>query len=283
MIKRCLLLVFIAILGIQCSENFEEKFENKEIDFTPDIKKTGMDVAYEIRVQVKNMYQQKIFTRSHLENDEILKMKTVLNQDYGIQDLKTIAHRINSLTPIQRKILKQISEAKKESSSFDDFASKLESINDNILKNVPEVEQKRLLLVNSIIYYSYKEINALMSEGFLPRRTLLTIPRTKSRNEITGPTSGSLGDWCKEGLSTVWLAAAIEPTPVGEVVATGLTIIAGGVLLYEFLVYCFTSPGLSQKQCAELYADCLNKGGKLGGECYDCYRYCETQGVWNCY
>lgn len=283
MIKKCMLLIFIAIFGIQCSDNFEENFENKDIVFAPDIEKVGMDVAHDIRIRVMSMYQQKILTRSHLDNDEIMKMRTLLNEDHELSDLKTIANRINSLTPIQKRVLKQISEAKKESSSYNEFVLKLKDINDYILQNVPEIEQTRLLVVNSIIYYSYKEINALTSEGFLTQQILLTTPRLKSGNEISGPTSGSLGDWCKTGLSTVWLAAAIEPTPFGEVVATGLTVIVGGVMLYEFLVSCFTSPGLSQKQCAELYAECIQKGGNLGGKCYDCYRYCEVQGVWNCY
>lgn len=282
MIKKCLLLVFITILGIQCSNSFEESFREEEILFTPEIDKVGKDVALNIRKRVENMYQQRILTKSHFKNNEILKINSQLREDNILPNLKTIANRINSLSPVQKNVLKQISDAKKESCSYEEFAYKLKCINAYILQEVPEIEQIRLLVVNSIIYYSYKEINALISEGYLPQKTLLSFSRLKTPSEDLGPTSGSIGEWCKSGLSTVWLAATLEPSPFGEVVATGATIVVGGILLYEFLVYCFSNSGLSQKQCAELYSDCIQKGGKLGGECYDCYRYCETQGVWNC-
>lgn len=67
-------------------------------------------------------------------------------------------------------------------------------------------------------------------------------------------------------LAQVWTIALIEPTPIGETVATILTV---GILGYY---------AITRADCIDEYVRC---GG--GWQCSDCLHYCIVQGNWNCY
>lgn len=94
----------------------------------------------------------------------------------------------------------------------------------------------------------------------------------KTRSE----SGGDFGSNCRKFLATTWAIAIGEPTPAGEIVASVVTVIVAGVLLYEVVVCA------RRINCETKYADCVNSGSLPSWKCYDCYRYCQAQNVWDC-
>jgi hypothetical protein len=68
-----------------------------------------------------------------------------------------------------------------------------------------------------------------------------------------------------------------EPTPAGEIVASVITVVVGGILLYEVV----TCPKpLSVNECIEKYVDCVEHTSGYG--CDMCLHRCRSSGHWDC-
>lgn len=302
--KIFVLLGMIVILLSQCSENDEMVFDNEiSSGFSKQADEYGKLVASHIREIVREAYNSEeiefITSREQINQlvrtvgeklpiHELSRSSKLPFDHMTKEQIVEMAQKVKSLSNEQLEVIEMISNAKRESNSAGEFSQKLLDIKEYIKENVLEIEQERLLMVVSALYFSLKEVEALVSEGYLPGEysrssQVNMMTRSGEAGDVTGPTPGNIATWCKEGLSTVWLVAVAEPSPVGELIATGATLIVGGYLLYQYMVHCYVSPGYTVEECLELYIKCMNLPGEYeGGRCYDCYRYCEAQKVWNC-
>ena len=119
-----------------------------------------------------------------------------------------------------------------------------------------------------------------------PARLRYAKVRLKSANMEDDPERPS---WWSSGnsrsmLSSIWLIAFAEPTPFGEIVATGATIIVGGIILYEFIgsytnADATTNPNLAH--CLRIYIRCT--GQTPQHDCSTCMQFCNAQGHWDTY
>jgi hypothetical protein len=139
--------------------------------------------------------------------------------------------KVKNLTALQIKFVERIIEECGESTSYDDFSKRLLAINKDISSSVPEIQQERLYNITAVLYYGMGEIENLEKQG-----QMLSTPyngvqpvRLKSGNE----SGGGWGASCRKFLATVWVIAVGEPTPAGEIVASVITVVVGGILLYE--------------------------------------------------
>lgn len=278
------LIAFLSILFISCSEQEEVcQKEDFQISFPKEAHTFGQMVAENIRFAVEEMNKNEKVDFSSSEQVEILMKKYSQNflQQKGIFQTKSenydpiineLIDRMKSLTKTQRYVLDLISKAKQTSKSYKDFIQSLKEINKYVQKSVSPIEQERLLRTIAVIYYGAKEIQTLIQEGHIFNNSPIRLMITKS--EPTGPTPGSLSTWCSSTLSTVWLTAAIEPSPIGELVATGVTIYVGSLLLYEFVVRCKATGSLSVDECIKIYEEC--RTFTPNRPCDKCLHYCRS-------
>ena len=212
-----------------------------------------------------------------------------------------------SLSEIQVGFIHKIIEECDKSTSDHDLLVRLVSLRDKICEEVPEIEQERLLNVISMLFYSVQELNRLAAQGMTLKTTnnVGLFPRLMTSSEGGGGNEGgsnpsvTIPPECRTFLSSIWIAATIEPTPVGEVIAfIGTTVIAG-VIMYQYMA-CPAESSSSDDitnsdfdYCVERYTNCeesnengwaeRNSGGKYGHSmCYECYNDCLLNGVWDC-
>lgn len=303
--KLITLLWTVTILFSQCSTSEYEKMrDNPHIpSFPKDVEEYGKAVAKEVRGFTIDAYKNAnigfMANRKELESAINLSIKKLntnnisrsssesSNYFFSPEHLNALIQVVKTLSKKQLDVLEAISKAKQESNSSEEFLDKLVEINKFVQDNVPEIEQRRLSMIISTLYYSLQEINQLTEEGYLPGEysqydQVNILTRSGEAGEITEPTKGDIGTWCKQAIGTVWLVAIAEPTPFGELIATGATIVlATGVILYQYRVVCYSRP-LTPDECLKLYLKCMEKPGMFeGGPCYDRYVYCKAQGVWD--
>lgn len=195
---------------------------------------------------------------------------------------KVFAEKVNNLTQIQLEFINRIIEECDKSKSYPDLAKRLINVNKDISSNVPEIQQERLFTITAVLYYGIREIQKLERQGLMPRTPqsniqYLKLKRLKSGNNES---EGSFGDSCRKFLATTWTIAIGEPTPYGEIVASILTVVVGGILLYEIIVCAIEGAG--SVDCSAKYAECVNNGYLPSWRCYDCFVYCQGQNVWDC-
>lgn len=83
-------------------------------------------------------------------------------------------------------------------------------------------------------------------------------------------------------LATIWTGALVEPTPVGEVIAAGATIVVGAIFLYDLATYFYEKYQYREGEeiCYRLYERCVqfNQGY---AQCHNCLSICITaRGEW---
>ena len=188
-------------------------------------------------------------------------------------DPNTSIDAYQNLTETQISFIKRIIDESDKSSSNEVFFNRLLSINEDIYKQVPKLEQERLLMITATLYYGLVEIGNLEKQG-----QMLLTPLNHMRLVKTKSEPSDIGGTCRKILATTWAIALGEPTPVGEIVASVVTVIVGGVLLYEVVLCTYnavTNPN---------YGYCISKWAKCYGmdnACEQCFRYCMAQnGTW---
>lgn len=291
--KNLLLTIFVllSLLLSQCSKSefdVNEEFE-QEANFPTHIKKYGQSIATELRETVKNLHKMGI---DYLDANETDAFKRKFYEDF-YQASPTVAktrgsinvmqmspeefvERINGLTKIQLEFIDRIIKECNKSISYADLANRLNSINKDIYSRVPNIQQERLLTIIAVLYYGMKEIQYLEEQDLMPATPQSNIKhlKIKTRSEP----EGSFGDSCRKFLAATWVIAVGEPTPVGEVVASVVTVFVAGVLLYE-VIACkkSTSEGSNHDYCQGRYERCSSR---IFNGCSVCLQYCLTQGVW---
>ena len=212
-----------------------------------------------------------------------------------------ISKNIKPLTENQKRVLKQIAEARNKSKSYIEFSNKLATINNNIYSTVPKNEQKRLFFVTSSLYFGLKAMNEMAKQGIIPGKpegveNRLTLARLGlglnlafAQSESDPPSTDSSWWDASSGtttLGTIWIVALAEPTPFGEVGASAATIVIGSWLaaqiIYDFATDIYDSyhSGSSYDEetadhCQRLYQLCY------GYKCATCLQFCNTQGYWD--
>ena len=160
-----------------------------------------------------------------------------------------------------------------------------------MFKQVPEIEQERLLYITSALYYGIGEIQNLEKQG-----QMLITPQTKFRMRRVKTRSESGGDdfWgtCRSIYSAVAPYVVGTLTEMGEIVVSVSEVMVGGVALI-MSVLCVSDTDQFRAECAEKYRDCMDKKGPWSKEhsggwgytmcCARCLEFCRVQhGVWDC-
>lgn len=176
------------------------------------------------------------------------------------------------LTKKQLYYINRIIDETSTSRSYTDMMSRLILIADDIIIDVPEVQQVRLQNIIAVLYYGAKEMLYLESNGLIVPTPQTSVTRIKTKSEYDGAT-------CRKFLETVWTIAVGEPTPTGEIVAAVATVLVGAVWYYEVLT-CKYGSHISREDfeyCQKRFENCYST---IPDGCSKCLEYCLAQKQW---
>lgn len=201
-------------------------------------------------------------------------------------DLINIQTSNNALTDAQRNIINEIIRRYGERKSDDEFKKRLISINRNIYKIVPKIEQERLFNIISVIYYGLAEIQFLEKSGALIRYNIgndisLSRKRLKSFSE-----DGEGGTTiCREEQSAFAIAIGIINS-AGEKVTNVFRVgsVAVGVLGAFIVTWCMNREMDNQNYCVSFAQECVSNPWKDGirMDCQACLQHCLRNHEWRC-
>lgn len=292
MMKKIFFYIFSIIVFLQgCSmdDNMLNPLQDDKANFPAQSQELGKAVAKELRGIVTSLNEMGV-DYSDADSSPEFKQRFYgnLNQTLSpslLRSTNTISQtqmspevfieKVKNLTELQIKFIERIIDECKKSTSYDDFTKRLIAINKDISSSVPEIQQERLFNITAVLYYGMNEIQNLEKQGQMlstPYNSVQPI-RLKSGNE----SGGGWGASCRSFLATVWTIAVGEPTPYGEVVAAVVTVVVGGILLYE-VVTC----AKKTVDCTEKVVDCYKNSSIPDDMCTECLRYCQGQGEWDC-
>ena len=206
--------------------------------------------------------------------------KSGLTADQILPDPVTIVEKYRNLTPAQSGFIRRITDECGRSESYEQFCTALAGITKKIHRDVPVIEQERLLYIVSALYYGLSEIYNLQIKGQFPAASQagLRAPLIKTRSE------GGDGFWgsCRQIFQSVcnYVVGAVIDT--GEVVTSISRTVVGGVAVFA-VVLCFkgdTGPESNREYCMPLLDKCLGIWGGKYNQCDVCYRFCLAQGYW---
>ena len=162
-----------------CSnDDFLKPSLEDKLNFPLHIEKFGKAVANEIHQTVINLNERGVDYSNAKNTPEfkkqfyqdwaqaspgMIKTKVSQNQMFGNSLLFIEGYR--NLTHIQIEFIRRILKECDETTSYEDFGNRLANINKDIFKQVPEIEQERLLYITSALYYGIGEIQNLEKQG----------------------------------------------------------------------------------------------------------------------
>lgn len=285
----------------------EEDVQQVGIDFPEEIETFGKTVAADIRTTIINMIEQGIdyseipdsiafrerfFADWYAAHPKIIQSRSAQMEFPMEMDASEFAEKYQMLTDIQIDFIHKIIQECAQSSSDKDLLERLVVLRKEISKQVPEIEQDRLLNVISVLYYGVQTISELEAEGLMLKTPYnyneLQMAQVKTRAE-SGFTFVPEG--CRTFLATVWTIAIGEPTPFGEIVAAVITYYVGAQLIYEVMTCKKREEIDNTNYCINKYNECIQQGGKDGQahsggwgytKCANCLQFCQKQGYWNC-
>ena len=207
--------------------------------------------------------------------------KSGLTADQILPDPVTIVEKYRNLTPAQSGFIRRITDECGRSESYEQFCTALAGITKEIHRDVPVIEQERLLYIVSALYYGLSEIYNLQIKGQFPAASQagLRASLIKTRSEGGDGFRGS----CRQVFQSVcnYVVGAVIDT--GEVVTSISRTVVGGVAVFA-VVLCF---GGDSDFC-KAYADkCSEKewkyeyGSWIRMDCTVCYNFCLRNGYWN--
>ena len=276
--KKCLTLFLIAvclIVSFQCGspDYLQEPISNINVPESSD--HFGKSVALELELLVRDLHKKgvdysqlndadelysKYCDDLYLIRPEIFETKSLENSLHGPDEF---VYRINLLTDIQVKFINQIINECNNCSSYKELYERLAIINNEIRKDVPDIQQERLFNVTSFLYYSMKSIEKLESEG-----VIIPSPVVDNNRFITK----SIGNNCRKVIKATWAAALCEPTPFGEAIFLATAVVIAGIVMYEIIV-CKSD----YSYCQYLFENCYSD---IPDGCAICLQYCLNNGEW---
>lgn len=291
--KKVLLPLLTVILCIvilsRCSVN--DDFLNAEsvqkTNFPAHVEVYGETFAKELRQSINNLntmgvdYSDADKTpefRERFYKDWCSSHPTLRNSNLSMDQIgltpEEFIEGYRNLTSTQIKFINRIIDEGQKTASYSDLFNLLIDINKDIYAEVPKIEQERLLYTTAVLYYGLKEIQNLEKQGqmLLTPSNKVSVPLLKTSSE----SGGSFGETCKKFLAVTWTIAIGEPTPAGEIVASVITVVVGGYILYE-VITCT----LNAADCIKKFDECVSSG-MASWKCTDCLRYCQAQQKWDC-
>lgn len=288
--KKSLFIFILCISCFQCTKVDIQLLKPKtELNLPKDVEKNGKIVAenlYETIVNLHKMevsyedadlsidFKNRFFSDYYTANSTSILTKSSYLSQQMLMDSRFFLDRYRLLTNIQLKFIDRIIRDYEHSRTYDDIRENLRVIAFDIYKQVPKIEQERLLNIISILYYTSIALQDLEEQGLMFATPKNSIKRLKTKSAE----SGNIGDYCRKIMATVWTIAIGEPTITGEIVAAISTVIIGGVLLYEVIVCNDNTHRYSRDECIELYSSCATYAPK--SDCSTCLQFCITQGIW---
>lgn len=293
-----ILLMTTVLLFCQCSKTEFEDFPSEELieNFPKTSKQLGLAVAKEINGTIRNLHKQGVDYSKANETAGFRKsfyadffkaspstIKTKGTESVATTNIEEFMRRVNNLTKIQIDFINRIIKECSASTSDFDFYNKLITINNDIYTSVPEIQQERLFNITSILYYGMKEIRSLEFQGLM-----ISTPRSNMQHLLlktkSEPGGGSFGETCRNVLAVSFAAAVATPIP-GDEVIVGVTLIGyiAALQLYEYIVCTGKKfPSSDHEYCMRYFEECGKSNTIPYNQCEQCYRYCMSQGFWNC-
>lgn len=290
-----ILLMTTVLLFCQCSKTEFEDFSSKEQieNFPKTSKQFGLAVAKELNGTIRNLHKQGV---DYSKANGTAKFKESFYNDFfkaspsAIKTKSTTCvattspeefmRRVNNLTKIQIDFIEKIIKECNASTSDADFYKKLITINDDIYASVPKIQQERLFNITSVLYYGMKEIQSLDAQGLM-----IPTPRSNMQHLLVKTKSESGGgEACRNVLAASFAVAIATPIP-GDEVIIGVTLIGyiAALQLYEYIVCTKKSSSSSDHEyCMTYFEKCRKSSTIPYNQCEQCYRYCVSQGFWNC-
>lgn len=302
------LLLGVLLSGCSVKDDSIGLFNENDPQFPSHIEKYGKELAKNIEqtVAVLNKqggdysnadYSQEFYERFYTDwfgaVSIVTKSKKTLNQSEI--DPLVLVEKYRNLTPVQRQFIKRIETEGSQSRSYEEFCSIIKKINQDIYNEVPKIEQERLLLMTSFLYYGLSKIYHLQTQGkmLITPQTNLQLAMVKTRSE-----SGSGGFWqtCRK------IYEATCSYVVGAVIATGEFVSsisleavvtgAGTVMMYAVLL-CLPGDTSANKEiydyCNKKFDECHVPGNPWAQDngagysmCRRCHEYCLSSGIWDC-
>lgn len=301
--KKLLLIFVIPLVSCifyGCSTNDDfSSFEKGKTNFPSYIEEYGIALAKEFRQTAYNLNEMGIFYshadaspefRERFFNDWYAASPTATRSGISEKDMDIYADPIafaegyRNLTDIQKKFIARIISESESSNSSEEFFSRLLSINKDIYAQVPEIEQERLFMVSSTLYYLVGEIESLKKSGQMFAGTFNSMPLLKTRSENG---DGFWGE-CSEFFSNVaYTVGMYISRPGGQAIvkAVSRVVTIGGYVGYS-IIACLLMTGDTpqyKQYCIDKYVACIQAGILYQWQCDACRIYCEGQhGVWDC-
>lgn len=293
-----ILLLATVLMFCQCSKTEFEDISNKEQieNFPETSKQFGLAVAKELNGTIRNLHKQGVdYSKANITAEfkesfytDFFKAssnatKTKSTNSVVTTSPKEFMRRINNLTKIQIDFINRINNECSASTSDTDFYNKLITINNDIYALVPEIQQERLFNITSVLYYSMKEIQNLEAQGLMiptPRSNMRHL-LVKTKSESGG---GSFAETCRNVLAASFAVAVATPIP-GDEIIVGVTLIGyiAALQLYEYVVCTKKKfPSDDHEYCMKLFEQCDKSNTIPYNQCEQCYRFCMSQGWWNC-
>jgi hypothetical protein len=265
------------------SDSWDE-MPNDKTNFSEHSEKYGKAVAAELHKTIINLNKIGV-DYSTADNSIIFKERFYkdlykVNQNVNMKDdirqvdPAVFAEKVRNLTNIQIEFIQRIIKECETSASYQELLDKLLNINKDINLQVPEIEQERLYNITAVLYYGMKEIQNLEKQGQMLRTPHNIIQRVRLKS---GSEPSDFGASCSKFLATTWAIAIGEPTPAGEIVATVMTVMVGGLLLYEVIVCSSSSDSSDYNHCQQKYQNCYSP---IPDGCGICLQFCLVQGYW---
>lgn len=229
-------------------------------------------------------------------SSSIPKLKSNKISNNPLSDPEVIQERAE-MTEVQNKFVKKLTELVLERLPEEDFKQRLIKINNDVINDVPKIEQERIFTIISVLYYSFIEIQHLESKGQIVRQNRINsvsnhLPRLKSFSEDGD--GGSTGECKQETSYAEVLVGAIRTWGSGITEkATSVVKGAGAALGTWLVIWCKMNDITDDfEYCGEILERCQTPGnhptwvnsGPAGAnnKCIDCFLNCTRIGAWTC-
>ena len=254
-----------------------------------ELKRVGLNVANELRKTIIAMHENNVsFSNSNSSEEfceyfykEYAKYSYTLDSigkgyAFIMDNMMTNAEFLDSyfnITSLQKDYIDKISNTLSKKNSYNEMLNALSELCIEVNNEIPDIQRLRVLKIISVLYYGLSVIAEMESTGMFPL-TSKSIHNEfiKLSNTESGITNGS----CRSFLAAVWTIAVGELTPLGEIVASVITVVYAGVLMYQVIV-CQANDTANWQYCQDKFMNCVSS---IPDGCSVCFRYCIQNGVW---
>ena len=260
-----------------------------EPNLPEDIKRVGQGVANELRKTIMTMHKNNVsFSNSNSSEEfceyfykEYAKYSYTLcslGKDYAfvMDNMMTNAEFLDSyfnMTSLQKDYINKIGNILSKKNSYNEMLNALSELCIEVNNEIPDLQRLRVLKVISVLYYGLAVIAEMESTGMFP------LTSRSIHNDIiklSNTESGIASGTCRSFLAAVWTIAVGEITPVGEIVASVITVVCAGILMYQVVV-CKANDYANWQYCQERFQGCVSS---IPDGCGVCLQYCLQNGAW---